>query len=138
MKKHIVSALVLSLIVPAIVVAGPIRESAQRHAATAAAAQPGEPHRSNTGMMWGGLGLVAGGATMAVLASTALKKETCAEVYIGWDYVAGCVEETNKALLWTGIGAAGGGAVLAILGMSANHNLQFGAGRATYAYKLKF
>jgi hypothetical protein len=84
----------------------------------------------NKGVMWGGIGMIAAGGTLAALGATALKNETCGAAVIGLTLIGGCIEETNKALLWTGIGIAGGGATLAAVG--ASKNVQIGFRRVAY------
>lgn len=81
-------------------------------------------------MMWAGLGMAAGGGTLAALAGSVLKTETCGVVGVGFTYVAGCTEETNKGLLWTGIGLAAGGATLMTIG--ASKSVQVGPGTISY------
>ena len=78
---------------------------------------------------------MAGGATLAAVAATAAKKETCGLVTDGFDVLAGCVDETNKALMWIGIGAAAGGATMLALG---NRHHQVAVGPTSIRYRLKF
>ena len=117
--RSVLSAVFVVLITAAPVFAdqGPIAKSAAR---LAAEAQQGTRFQSvgmhSKAMLWNGLALVGGGATLAALSATAAKKETCATLFIGFSRIGGCLEETNQPLLWAGIGAAAGGAVLMILG----------------------
>ena len=116
--------------------AGPLRDAISN--ATLPAAPPAATH-ANKAMVWAGVAMLSAGATLAVLSTTALKRETCAVVSIGYSIVGGCVEETNKALLWSGIGIAGGGAVISIFGARQHATqLAFAPGRATLQQRFSF
>jgi hypothetical protein len=70
-----------------------------------AATANGGGNGGGNGRRWGGVALIAGGGTLAVLGMTALKIE---------DY------HTNKGLVWTGVGMAAGGVTL--LALSGRHD----------------
>ena len=83
---------------------------------------------------WAGLAAMAGGGTLAVLSTTALKTETCGVIAVGFSVIGGCVEETNKGLLWTGVGAAAGGATLMAFG-GRHHALTVSSNSVKYHLK---
>jgi hypothetical protein len=137
-QKLIALALVFTVVLPASAFAAerPRLREAIRHAASTTPLQPKPaPERHTNKYLWPGLIAMAGGATLAALAATAAKKETCAVVTDGFDFIGGCVEETNKPLMWLGIGAAAGGATMLALG-SRHH--QVAVGPTSVRYRLKF
>jgi len=73
----------------------------------------------NRRVMGSGVALLAGGAVMSILASTAAKTNTCAESRNRSGRVTGtvCVAETNKGLLYSGLGVTGLGATMIAIGM---------------------
>lgn len=103
------------------------------HKAVAQAASQSAPPSAKQGnhYFWPGLVIMGAGATLAALAATAAKKQTCGVVSVGFDVVGGCIEETNKPLLWIGVGAAAGGATLLAIG-GARHQVAFGPGVVRY------
>lgn len=137
-QKLIALALVFAVVLPASAFAAerPRLREAIRHATSTTPLQPTPaPERHTNKYLWPGLIAMAGGATLAALAATAAKKETCAVVTDGFDFIGGCVEETNKPLMWLGIGAAAGGATMLALG-SRHH--QVAVGPTSIRYRLKF
>jgi hypothetical protein len=137
-QKLIALALIVTVVLPASAFAAerPLLRDAIRHAAsTTPLKQMGAPERHTNRYLWPGLIAIAGGATLSALAATAAKKETCAVVTDGYDFLGGCIEETNKPLMWVGIGAAAGGATMLALG-SRHHQVAVGA--SSIRYRLKF
>lgn len=106
--------------------------SSIKKAAASTVPQPSNhaPRQANR-YFWPGLVIIGVGATLATLAATAAKKETCGVASIGFDVIGGCVDETNKPLLWLGIGAAAGGATLLTIG-GTRHQVAVGPGVVQY------
>jgi hypothetical protein len=106
--------------------------SAIRKAASQGVAQqPMRPAHEANRYFWPGLVIIGAGATLATLAATAAKKETCGVASIGFDVIGGCVDETNKLLLWLGVGAAAGGATLLAIG-GTRHQVAIASGVVQY------
>src|SRR5215813_9194754 len=121
--KKVCVFIAIGVLVSSTVSAGPLSDAVKRQAATQAQTAPAKTETSTKNhMLWPGIILMAGGGTLAVLSGTAMKKETCGIVSIGFDVVGGCVEETNKPVLWAGIGAAAAGGTLLVVG-SAKHQI---------------
>lgn len=123
MTRRLIAVVVVLLLIG--LAAGPARADelkldpvSVRKAVARVVAQAEPVHRAprSKPMMWSGLAMAGGGATLAVLAGSALKTETCGAAVVGYYAVGACIEETNKGLLWTGIGLAAGGSTLAIIG----------------------
>jgi hypothetical protein len=110
--------------------------AAIHRAAVQAASQPStSAAKQSNHYFWPGLVIMGAGATLAALAATAAKKQTCGVVSVGFDVVGGCVQETNKPLLWIGVGAAAGGATLLAIG-GTRHQVAFG--RGVVRYRVRF
>lgn len=115
LKRFCAVCLMLAASGPA--TAGPIQESASRAASqTVQAPSSAKARATNKPMLWSGVGLLGGGVTLAVLSTTALKKEEAGCIGAGFSFVCGATSETNKAALWAGVAAAGTGALLAVIG----------------------
>lgn len=133
-QRLFASVLAIVLAVPSAAFAQgkPRLASAIRDAAVQAAAQsPMPPAHQQNRYFWPGLVIIGAGATLATLAATAAKKETCGVASIGFDVIGGCVDETNKPLLWLGIGAAAGGATLLTIG-GTRHQVAIAPGVVQY------
>ena len=133
-QKLFASVLAILLAAPSAAFAQgkPRLASAIRQAAAQAAAQsPALSTHQQNRYFWPGLVIMGAGATLATLAATAAKKETCGVASIGFDVIGGCVDETNKPLLWLGIGAAAGGATLLAIG-GTRHQVSVGPGVVQY------
>jgi hypothetical protein len=128
------SVLAILFALPSVTLAqdAPRLASAIHKAAVQAASQPSAaPARPGNHYFWPGLVIMGAGGTLAALAATAAKKNTCGVVSVGFDVVGGCVQETNKPLMWIGIGAAAGGATLLAIG-GTRHQVAVGPGVVRY------
>jgi hypothetical protein len=121
MKRACAVVLITILLAPS-AAAQSIAESGRRQAMEVGQGQgvPTAVPGGGRGMVWGGLALAGAGATLAILAGTAMKSEgdaydVCMFLFGDSDICAD-TKETNKGLLWTGIGMAGAGATLATIG----------------------
>ena len=120
MKQRVIACVVVAgLLAPAVAGAQDktdLAAGARREASRLAQQAPPPARAQGNRLFWPGLVMLGAGGTLAALAATAAKKETCGVVSVGFDVVAGCVDETNKPLLWLGVGAGVGGATLLALG----------------------
>jgi hypothetical protein len=108
-------------------------------AAPAYAQQPARPAPAagegtgpgNRAMMWTGIGMMAGGATLAIMSATALKETTAACIGDFFTAVCGATEDTNKGALWGGLALAGVGGILTVFGVRHAHmpDIAFRPGR---------
>jgi hypothetical protein len=134
-KQRVIACVVVAgLLAPAVASAQEKSRlvSAVRKEASRLAQQSPAPERtSGNRLFWPGIVMLGAGGTLAALAATAAKKETCGVVSIGFDVIGGCVEETNKPLLWVGIGAAAGGGTLLAVGGS-RHQVSVAPGAVRY------
>jgi hypothetical protein len=137
MRRGVTAIIVLvAFVAPAPLAAqAPDLRGAIASAASPPAPQTPPPAARRNPYFWPGVVLIAGGATLAILATTGAKKETCGVVSNGFEVAAACVQETNKPLLWIGIGAAAGGATL--LAVGGRHH-QIAVGPTSVKYRIRF
>jgi len=122
-------SLILVLSIPAVSLRaqdGPIAKSAR----AALVQGSGQASSGKAGMFWAGIALMGAGATMSILANTALRKEEC---FFSLTFFF-CEESPNKAMWATGaaIGATGG--ILTAIG--ASRSIVIGPNRV--GYRLSF
>lgn len=106
---------------------GPIETAATK---LLLAQQPSTNQSGKDGMFWAGIALMGSGATMSILANTALRREECffsTTLFL-------CVEESNKAVWATGVAIAAAGGILTTIGARKSITIQ--PGRITY--KVRF
>ena len=125
--RCIASVLVVAMLisaVPAYAQQGPIAA-----AASAALAQNnGQSSSGKVGMFWAGIALMGAGATLSILANTALRKEECffsATFFI-------CEESTPKGIWATGVAMGAAGAILTTIG--ASRSVVIGPNRIGYRW----
>lgn len=120
-------ALVITLAVPTASLAqgGPIA-----NAATAAITQNnGQSSSGKVGMFWAGIALMGAGATLSILANTALRKEDC--FFSSTFFV--CEEYTPKGIWAAGVGMAAAGGILTTIG--ASRSVVVGPNRIAYRWR---
>jgi hypothetical protein len=101
--------------------------------AMAAPQSAGSARRANN-MFWGGIGLIGGGAALAVLGATVAKSEECAD----FGFLIGriCIEETNKVLAYSGGALAGLGGLF--VGLSYLQDVHLVPGGVVVRHRLSF
>ena len=125
--RLIALALVITLVVPTVSFAqeGPIAQ-----AASAALTQgSGQSSSGRVGMFWAGIALMGAGATLSILANTALRKEECV-IAAGFFY---CEEYTPKGVWAAGVAMAAAGGILTTIG--ASKAVQIGPTRIAYRWR---
>src|SRR3990167_201574 len=112
MTRLVVLMLVFALSIQAVAVQaqGPIAQSAR----AALAQSTGQSSSGKVGMFWAGIALMGTGATLSILANTALRKEEC--IFSANFFV--CEESTPKGIWATGIAMAAAGGILTTIGAS--------------------
>lgn len=107
-----------------------ILDSANRAAANLATEQARQPIASSGGnrLLWPGVVLIGGGATLAILGGTALKSkgaeyDVCYFLFED-EELCSDLKETNKALLWSGVAVAGAGGTLVAVGAARSNTTE--------------
>jgi hypothetical protein len=141
--KNIIAAAVVITMAASPAAAGPIQDASKRAAVNQGQGQFEPPRNSGggKGMLWSGIGLAAGGATLGILGATALKKEgdefDLCMYFLDDESDCSDAKETNKPLVWSGVAAAGVGATLAIIG-ARNSSFQLVRGGFVAKHRVKF
>lgn len=125
--RLIALALVVTLAAPTVSFAqeGPIAKAAR------AALVQGNSQSSSAkvGMFWAGIALMGAGATLSILANTALRKEEC--YFSALLFV--CEEYTPKGIWATGVAMAAAGGILTTIG--ASRSVVVGPNKIAYRWR---
>jgi hypothetical protein len=132
---------ILTLAMPGVAAAGPLKEAVERAGREVALAQAG-PDTPGRGRFWAGIALLAGGGVLAALGSMEIgddedgpddgedfDESDDGEDSDGWG---------NKALLGGGIAAAGVGGVLLITGRRASPSVSTRRGGVIVRHTIRF
>ena len=138
MWRTIIS-LVVTMVLPATALAGPIAEAVEKAGRELALAQA-QVDTPNRGRFWTGIALLAGGATMLTLGAVEIGDdetgpddgEDLDESDDGED------SDVNKALIGGGVAAAALGAFLVFTGRDSGPSVSLRSGRVTVRHTVRF
>lgn len=145
LARLVIAALVVGLLPSPVAAQSPIADALAAYAQAPAVPDRAVPVPKDNGatLIWGGVGLLAGGGLLEVLSYTALKNVSSACV-IGY-YAYACADQysTNKGALIGGLSVAAIGAVMLEIGMhrrdrSKIPEITIGHGGVTIGKTLRF
>lgn len=129
MTRFVTVVLVCAFLVPAIPARaddGPLMTSAVAAARTMQATGGNGGSGGREGLFWAGIALMGAGATMSILANTALRDTNCLVTTFAFT----CIEESNKGVWAAGVAIAAAGGIMTTIG--ARHSVVAGPGRIGY------